>query len=233
MGKISRTKLKNFFLKGNIPTEEQFHDLIDSGLNQTDDGIAKEQGEALKIKAEGNNEELLSFFKNLEDKTPAWSIYSKAPNGNVGLNFSENGTDSRLFIQSGGNIGVGTTSPNEKLDVNGYVAYMGRKGTYAQGTVPADGKWHNVVSNLNEFSLFEVVASSSKKGAHAIMHAIAASAYGNSKSKIRYTQGYFGRCRNCIELRFHGSYYDYSLQIRTKKNYDDGTEIKYNIAKLS
>ncbi|PLX12348.1 MAG: adhesin [Marinilabiliales bacterium] len=232
MSKTNRAKLKNYFLKGSIPTEEHFHDLIDSSVNQADDGIVKDQGEALKIRAEGSNEEMLNFFRNMEDKYPTWKISNRSADGKIGLNIANGDNESVLFLEEQGNVGVGTTSPEHRLDVEGTIAMKARIGTYAKGKVPADGHWHSIITGIEDFSAFEVVAKVSEKGAHAIMHAVALSAYGQSKSKIKKQQGYFGRCRNCIDLRFTGTYYDYSLQIRTKRRYVEGTDIEYNITKL-
>ena len=96
----------------------------------------------------------------------------------------------------------------------------------------ADGQWHDVLSDLNEYQAFEVVAAVGKKGAHSILHAIAVSTYGKSKSKITKTCGHFGWVRNKIDIRWTGSYFSYQLQVRTKSNYGEGVLIRYNIAKL-
>ena len=49
MAKINRSDLKNFYLKGKIPKESNFHDLIDSSINSLDDGIIKEKGKGFMI----------------------------------------------------------------------------------------------------------------------------------------------------------------------------------------
>lgn len=230
MAKKNRAILKNYFLKGNVPKENHFQDLIDSFVNQEDDGIWKKQDEALKIKAEGTNEEMLQFFKNIEDMRPTWTVGIKAKDGNEGFNISEE--ESRFFIETGGNTGIGTTQPRNKLEVNGFVGMVGRIGYYAHGEIPADGNWHDVVTGLNHYNAFEIVAVVGRTGAHAITHAIAVSAYGNSKSAVSKTQGFFGWMRNKIDVRWTGSYFDYNLQLRTRRNIGDGVFVTYNIAKL-
>ncbi len=230
MATKNRTVLKNYFLKGNVPKEYHFQDLIDSFVNQEDDGVWKVQDEAIKIKAEGQNKEMLQFYENIEDLRPTWTVGIRSKDGNEGLNFAEE--DSRLFLETGGNVGIGTTQPRNKLEVDGFIGMQGRIGYYRQGEVPADGNWHNIITELNHYNAFEVVAVVGRKGAHAITHAIAVSAYGNSKNKVRKTQGFFGWMRNRIDIRWTGSYFDYQLQVRTRRNIGDGVYIRYNVTKI-
>lgn len=230
MATKNRAVLKNYFLKGNVPKENHFQDLVDSGLNQEDDGIWKEQDEALKIKAEGQSKEMMQFFENIEDLRATWTVSLRAKDGNEGLNFAED--ESRLFLETGGNVGIGTTQPRNKLEVEGFIGMKGRIGYFANGEVPADGQWHDMITGLNHYNAFEVVAVVGRQGAHAITHAIAVSAYGNSKNKVNKTQGFFGWMRNKIDVRWTGSYFDYKLQVRTRRNIGEGVLIRYNVAKL-
>ena len=232
MAQKTRANLKNYFLKGNIPSEKDFHDFIDSCVNKIDDGIIKVKGEGIKILADGPNKELFNFFDNIDDLNPSWVINQKTEDGNEGLNISEPNGGSRFFIEKGGNIGIGSTKPSTKLEVAGLVGMEGRIGNFSFGEIPANGEWHDVISDLNEYQAFEIVASVGKKGAHSILHAIAVSTYGKSKSKISKTCGHYGWSRNKLAVRWFGSYFSYQLQIRTKSNYGEGIMIKYNIAKL-
>lgn len=227
-----RSTLKNYFLKRNIPKESHFHDLIDSMINQIDDGLMKKPGESLRIKADGKNEELLSFYRNIEDLKACWTIRQKSEDGNEGLEILDPDSGSTVFIEKGGNIGIGTTQPNCKLDVDGFVGMKGRIGYFRHGEVPADGNWHNIVIELNDYNAFEVIAITGRKGAHSMTHATAVSAYGKSKNKIKKVQAYFGRCRNKIDLRWNGEYFNYQLQIKTKRNLGEGVFITYHVTKL-
>lgn len=235
MAEKGRSALKNYFLKGRIPKEEEFHDLIDSKLNMKDDGLAKSKGESIKIQEEGSNKELIRFFKNISDLTPTWYINQITESNTIGFNIGEPEGGSRFFIQSGGNVGIGNTSPSNKLQVEGMVGMHGRKGYYKEGEVPADGHWHKVLSNLDKYQAFEVIAfteTNGKKGSHALVHAIALSTYGRSKNAIQTTSAHYGRSNSRIELRFTGDYFDFNLEIRTRKNYGEGIKIHFNIAKL-
>ena len=232
MAEKSRASLKNLFLKGKIPRESDFHELLDSSLNKSDDGISRSKGEGLKIISDGVNGELMSFFNNVKDLNPNWYINQRTEDGNEGLNIGEQNGGSRLFLEKGGNVGIGNTKPKTKLDVNGTISSQGRIGLFAYGEVPADGQWHDVLSELNEYNVFELVASAGKKGAHAVIHAIAVATYGKSKPGITTTSGRYGTFRNKLSLRWTGSYFNYQLQIKTKRNYGDGILIRYNISKL-
>jgi hypothetical protein len=72
----------------------------------------------LGIRAQGVGEELISF----EDPTgkTKWHINQNLGGTQPGLNFVETGiADGRLFLQVGGNVGIGTITPQGKLDVQG------------------------------------------------------------------------------------------------------------------
>ena len=49
-------------------------------------------------------------------------------------------------------------NPKTKLDVNGILGAKSRVGTYKMGKVPADGRWHDIIVELNGSHAFEVVA---------------------------------------------------------------------------
>ncbi|MCC7052826.1 MAG: hypothetical protein IT355_06125 [Gemmatimonadaceae bacterium] len=70
----------------------------------------------LVIRAQGGSEDLLAFETPLG--VPTWKL-NTLPGGKPGLNFSEGGADGRLFLQPGGNVGIGTTDPKHRLQVHG------------------------------------------------------------------------------------------------------------------
>jgi hypothetical protein len=72
----------------------------------------------LAVRANGPWEELVSF----EDAAGAtkWHVNQKANGTTPGLNFCETGvSDGRLFLKAGGDVGMGTLAPTNRLHVDG------------------------------------------------------------------------------------------------------------------
>lgn len=126
--KKNRTELKQYFKVNDKPTEKQFADFIEAGINQKEDGIAKVEGNPLAIEAEGDDvstQEVLDVYSNFSKTAPDWSLNlnprvdPQQPKSNQpGLNIKDATGQSRLFIKSvDGSIGVGTIEPESKLTV--------------------------------------------------------------------------------------------------------------------
>jgi len=100
----------------------------------------------LGVRASGGWEELLSF----EDPAgnTKWHL-NQNPNGNnSGLNFSEtNVADFRLFIQAGGNVGLGTSAPTNRLHVDDILGIRQRY-LYLSG----DAGWSSLTYNAHHDS---------------------------------------------------------------------------------
>lgn len=116
--KKDRTTLKGYFKNNAVPTEDNFKDLIDAGLNQKEDGIAKVNGGPIAIQSAGATEDLIHFYKNFADAAPTWRISQKQGNQS-GFGISDANSTNRVFIDAAsGNIGLGITTPVAKLDLN-------------------------------------------------------------------------------------------------------------------
>ena len=118
--RTSRATLKSFFKKNAIPKESDFAQLIDSAINQADDGIAKPDGEALSLQPDAKDsgdKKLLNFYKSFADPKPAWTL-SLSPAGRPGWSLGDGDRRSKLFIdESNGQVGIGTVTPTSLLNL--------------------------------------------------------------------------------------------------------------------
>lgn len=233
----NRDTLKGYFKKGQMPSEGHFNDLIDSMVSKVDDGLSKTIDEGLTLSPIGASRKLISFYKSIEDKNPAWSYDIESGNGTLNLNNFRG--KNVLSLTQDGRVGVSTPSPNYELDVNGLVGMKGRMGTYTQGKVPGNGKWQTILPELNGCHAFEVVAGIGKPrtGKYSLIHAIAISTFGKSRNKIKVVQGYYGVRCNKLQLRWTGETYSFNLELRTRCKYmsDEMKEecnIQYYISSL-
>ncbi len=126
----NRTELKSYFVKNAIPTESNFADLIDSQLNQEQDGVFKREGEPLSVVAPpgGAQRRALRLYSAFPSTNPDWMIsLNPAQNpanpeatSNMGFGLTDGQGQTRLFVESGtGRLGVGTNTPQAQLDVVG------------------------------------------------------------------------------------------------------------------
>lgn len=126
----SREDLKSYFVKNAIPTESNFAELIESILNQRDDGLVKAPGVPLSIAAVGDassQKKVINLYADFSEDKPHWVLSlnpRKDPNSpqsaRLGFSISDAEGNSRLFIDRGtGRVGVGTVAPADELDVGG------------------------------------------------------------------------------------------------------------------
>jgi hypothetical protein len=241
-----RATLKNYFKNGEQPTEVNFAHLIDSTVNQIDDGFAKTDKEGLELSNHSQSDRILSFFQKIGDKSASWAIKLNKPdqadtNTNEALNITSIGLDDKnvLTLTKGEKVGINNPSPKYDLDVKNWIASKGRIGTYGQhNEVLADGNWYSITERLSYCQGFEVVARTGVKatGKHALMHAIALNAFGNGRTKVKATNIQYSFWRPVkIELRWlllDRNNFEYVLQIRCKQNLGNETYIKYYITQL-
>jgi hypothetical protein len=239
---FGREELKKYFKNGNIPTETHFAYLIDSVIVKQDDGISKDENNGYIISPLGASSRLITFYNGMDQLEPFFYVdrdnYQSSSlrftSGNAGFN-EKNKEELSTFLHQDGRLGIGKRcSEDLKTEINGFAGMEGRKGTYRQGSIPADGKWHKIVEGLDNCQGFEVMARTGKKGSgkFSIMHAIALSAFGKSKGRIRKTRSYFGFFWNKLDIRWGGTTHNYWLELRTNRNYGAGVNIFYNVGKL-
>ncbi|CAM3704031.1 hypothetical protein VA7868_01488 [Vibrio aerogenes CECT 7868] len=73
MPKRNRSTLKNYFRQGMMPSAEHFGDLIDSCVNEVDEGFSKPPASGLQLTAL-DQQHLLSFYQKSQPNTPLWHV---------------------------------------------------------------------------------------------------------------------------------------------------------------
>ncbi|WP_438010930.1 hypothetical protein WME89_21055 [Sorangium sp. So ce321] len=128
INKKSRPELKAYFVKNALPTVGNFSDLIDAGLNQKDDGLAKSADQPVQIEAAtaGDKPAIHLYESFATDEKPAW-VLSLRTDGKKGFGVGDGDGNNRLFIDATtGNVGIGTADPGGyKLNVAGNVNVTG------------------------------------------------------------------------------------------------------------
>jgi hypothetical protein len=248
MGLLTRSTLKNLFKRGNVPNEVNFSDLIDSTVNKVDDGFALSTTEGWMLSPQGQDQRLMSFYDSIRDPYSALNI-SVNPNRHskgVSLNTYDKEKDdgktytSVLFLRDNGNIGIHTTIPRYRLEVKGMVGSEGRVGIYKTGEVPADGRWHPILEDLQGLKAYEIFAQAvgrKGRGRYAMTQAVAIGMYG--KGTIEGIKASYGWFFQKIKFRWCGNVDGYRLEICTAGNYGFTDEqnrqpatIRYYISKL-
>lgn len=131
INKKSRSELKAYFVKNALPTEGNFRDLIDAGLNQKDDGLVKSADQPAQIAAStaGDKPAIHLYESFATDTKPAWALSLQA-GGKKGLGIGDGDGQNRLFIDATtGGVGIGTADPaGNKLRVAGNILVDGADG---------------------------------------------------------------------------------------------------------
>ena len=251
MAQHTRSELYKIY-KGGFH-DKAFEHLVDSSLNIKDDGIGVNSGLGLALTPKGPSKNLISFFEKISDKSsPLWRMQLATEGQAKGMNFLE-GEKSRLFIQNGGRVGVGTETPNYKMEVNGLLAVKGVVGTYDYGVADADGEWHTIpgLQKLGGCQAFEIFAHINDEGDRrfALTQAVMLMSHGKRgySKKVKSTDAgsswLWGKLFNKIKLRWvrdHALGPDdeerYMIQIKTRTHYGmlngQPKKIFYRVTKL-
>lgn len=229
MARRNRDTLKRKFNDGEMPSASAFSELIDSMLNIVDEGFDKTAADGLKV-SQLNRGKLLSFYQNIDIKSPIWSIQLDGPQGGLAFGNADNAnvlTLRQLQVKHDGEVRTG----DFELDLVGRIVADGRRGRAGRLSVPADGKWHNITETLKGCNAFEITAGVGKPGTgkYALMHAYAMMAF-NGSSEIDYRQAHFGSKCNRLQLQWiadpEGVRHAHILQMRVGCAYDSGAQAK-------
>lgn len=253
MTRRNRNTLKNYFLNGSVPTEDQFEDLVDSTLNIIDEGFDKSPSDGLKISQLGDCGRLISFYKeNLAGRPLYFIRVDRDENLVVGTDESRNilftaeNPDGAPAVR----VGINTNQPEMELDVAGVVRAEGRLGVPGRLNnnelkVPADGNWYDITGNLYGCQAFEVTAGVGGRrteGRYSLMHAVALNTFNpkgfffnflNLKKSIKYQSAHFRSRNDKLRLRWQDKGdRNYSLQLKSSTDFGPNIQVKYYLTKL-
>jgi hypothetical protein len=261
MTKRNRKTLADNFSDGKLPTQEAFGDLIDSMVNIIDEGFDKNALDGIKIAQLDNSSKLISFYDEITVKSPIWSV-AFSPSGygggadrykNLNFFFGDSKTNGVTLATAlpkepkeddidgaRTKLGVNNSNPQYEIDVKGIISSDGRIGRAEKKEleVKADGKWHPVIVGLDGCNAFEIMAGVGKKrsGRYALMHAFALNTFNSKKGNITYHQAHYSSRCDQIDLRWVGQTHNYSLEMRTRCNFDQNaseeTVIRYFVTQL-
>lgn len=235
---FNRESLYEKFKNGKRPEEKDFEDLINSTINKLDDGISKSFDGGLELAPQGEEgEDLISLFEKLNDLLPSWRIRLQGEKGKKSFNFKSNDQEvNALTITQDNKLGVNVENPKHELEIMGAMASSARIGTYAVGEVVADGKWKTILSDLegvNAFEMMAVAQATKGKGKYAMLQASLLNAYSGKGGRVKRIQNYYSwKWWHRIRVRWRGTPFKYSLEIKSGADYGEGGTIKYNIGKL-
>ncbi|MEL6127708.1 MAG: hypothetical protein AAFR57_15155 [Pseudomonadota bacterium] len=262
MTKRDRSTLKTFFADGTLPTAEHYRDLIDSGVNQIEDGFEKPAEEGLKLKSLSGRHTLMSFYRGIGAGLPVWRLahgdemgtleFQRGPGGrDVSLDAPDNAEEDLetpgLSLDRDGRVGVYTSTPEWRLDVEGVARMRGRVGYPGPGvTIPADGRWHPITETLTGCHILEVVAGAGAAegaGRYSLLHATAMNAFNPrnpvinwlfSRRSIRRQTAMYGSYADRLRLRWVAmpGPHAYRLELRTNSNFGDDYIVRYYVTRL-
>ena len=231
MTKQDRTTLKSFFRDGALPTADRYRDLIDSTVNQIEDGFSKTPADGLRLSSVGASRAVLSLYQGLSTPYPSWVLEHGEAQGSLhfrqGLGLAGNDLDAAddtatargeakapdpagISMTRDGRLGVHRDLPEWRLDIGGVARMAGRIGQPTEGleAVPADGDWHDVTRPMTGCQAFEVMAGAGGEvnyGRYSMVHAIAMNAYHPRNPILNWL---FGRRRIRSQTAMYGSYAD-------------------------
>jgi hypothetical protein len=259
MTKQDRTTLRSYFRDGALPTAEHFRDLIDSGVNQVEDGFSKSPTDGLMLTSVGSSLRLMSLYQGLGTTDPSWVLEHGTVAGGIhlrqGPGLGEAAQDggpppahSGLSISRDGRIGVHNEAPDWRLDVDGVARMTGRIGAASAEVphVPANAGWYDITPSITGCQILEVVAGvggERNEGRYSLLHAVAMNAYHPRNPLLNWM---FRRRPIKAQTAVYGSYADrlrlrwvaarerhhFRLQLRSNASFGEGKVIRYYITRL-
>ncbi|MEO9964779.1 MAG: hypothetical protein ABJF11_03255 [Reichenbachiella sp.] len=253
MERKGRQDLKNNFTNGSLPTAAHFKQLIDSVLNLQDDdfqSLLLQMGGPLRLylneQEKEEKEVLIEFFKSVGD-TRGDSVWRFV------LSKEKGGTHDILILQNEKRESILEISQKGEVKINSTLLHLGGRvfipesiGSYPsinQGDhVPADGKWHPILTKLKGCQMYDIVARAGGDSARSKNYSMIKSTATlipinrgllsflfPDRSTIQTLHSYAGSSRNKIDLKWDRDDTHAQLMIRSRSDFKGGIRIHYRI----
>ncbi|MEM6272186.1 MAG: hypothetical protein AAF998_22300 [Bacteroidota bacterium] len=145
--RTDRSTLKGYFVKNAVPTQQQFAELIDSGINLAEDGLTKDVDASLCVQASRRQEQsIIDLYRDFTTLKPVWR-YEMNPlrtpgdpgSSNPGLALRDDHARMRLYLQEDEPLaGIGTLDPKAALQI---VAPLDELRTVGSGSAATQEAW--------------------------------------------------------------------------------------------
>jgi hypothetical protein len=197
-----RASLKKHFEAGSLPTQQDFHDIIDSTLNLAEDGFSRTDRDGLRVHAQEGHDGLFSFYRAGGSDQVLWSTGFAEGGAQWVMRPGDAAAEALLLLDPRRRMGLAQPDPLARLDVNGSVRLGGRLGRPPSPAVierqdaearakskeknpprvlmVADGEWKDLTGDLQGCQGFEIMAGAGRpddRSRFAMLHAFAFNTY--------------------------------------------------------
>lgn len=222
----NREDLKQYFKKGNVPTENQFADLIDSVPNILEDGQVKRTDKGWAFYPDSGKPLLFSLYSS-EGTTPSWTLLLNSGNDLELKN--ETGETVMCIDQKLGKKPTGENAPDDQNNVEPQIVpekvdeseNEASEDEIADSLIfPADKNWYNVIeiaSDNDSFEVFQLFAYMAENESSNMKMTVAyAYHHGSASWGIDCSRDHWWGWTGNLKLRWSTQEGKLYLQIRSK-----------------
>ncbi|HAS40262.1 MAG TPA: hypothetical protein DCS93_07275 [Microscillaceae bacterium] len=146
-----RDRLKPAFNLGEIPTSQDFHDMIDGLFLIQGNTLYKDDSQGLSIQAGSDTAKSVLLFYDDPAQEPAWSWGIQN-----GFHLKNNSDQTYFSVLPEGKVGIGTTNPTEQLQIVGNTSVYDGNLTFNSSTLNQASmgvlRWNEYPDNQTTFA---------------------------------------------------------------------------------
>lgn len=213
----NREILKGYFRKGDVPTETQFAELIDSMANIEEDGQVQRTPDGWAFYPQHESGLELRLYKDVPGTAGAKPVWKLRVTG-----------DKRLIVCNENEETVVEMAQDKTVTAAGGEEPPTPAGNEGYFTIPADKRWHDVPVDLTKRDsncrVFSIYASCNDNIDLCYLTHATAIKMSNDEQHIRSRQKHWWGWTGAVKIRWQGSTH---LQLRSRKRL--GGEVRCRI----